>query len=91
MMGNESERTWKVKLGDYPGYIWRAQEKPGKTSVRMAGVPDGIRTEYLPNTNRESYRYTILFGCNSSDEAFAMRLTGDGTCNWCKSSSEWFI
>jgi hypothetical protein len=39
-------------------------EEAAKTSVRIAGVPLDIRTEYLLNTRLVLYRYTSLLGLN---------------------------
>jgi hypothetical protein len=41
-------------------FAWRGWQKTRKyLSVRVAGVPAEIRSEYLPKTSVESYRYVI--------------------------------
>jgi hypothetical protein len=49
------QESWP-DCGDIPtfaSWVWRKLEK---LSFRIAGVPAGIRTEYLPNTSLEYFR-----------------------------------
>lgn len=51
----------ETKIRRYHSIIsWNDWRKPRKTSSRTANVPTEIRTEYLPNTNLQHYRYTNL-------------------------------
>jgi hypothetical protein len=47
-------------------------EEATKISVRIAGVPLDIRTEYLLNTSLVFYRYTSLLGLNNHALAHLM-------------------
>jgi hypothetical protein len=44
-------------LGTIPTYTWRNWGKSLQFSVNIAGVAAEIRTQHLPNTCLESYRY----------------------------------
>jgi hypothetical protein len=49
------ERTWKKTVVAFNG---GAEEN--RRELRIAGVSVEIRTEHLPNTSLERYRYAIL-------------------------------
>jgi hypothetical protein len=43
-----------------PAFTWRAWGEPQETSVKVPSFPAEIRTEPLPNTDLERYRYISL-------------------------------
>jgi hypothetical protein len=63
-INNELERIRKERSlpnsGIIPAFAWRDWRKLWKTSAMIIGVPAEIRTEYLPNTRLENYRYTYM-------------------------------
>jgi hypothetical protein len=52
--------------GIIPALAWSDWEIPRKTSVRIAGAPDEIRTEHLPNTSLKRNRHTNLVSVRKS-------------------------
>jgi hypothetical protein len=60
-MIDELETIWKEVVVAYsiyyPGILLKFWKITTKSAVRTAGVSAEIRTDYLPNTNRERYRY----------------------------------
>jgi hypothetical protein len=66
LVSNELERIWKEAvtslLKELSRHSPRGIEKINEKPVRIAGVPTDIRTEHLPNTSLERYRYIDLLG-----------------------------
>jgi hypothetical protein len=54
-------REPRLNPGNIPVFFSRDQGTPWKTSVRVAGVPEKVQTEHLPNTRQKHYQYTNPF------------------------------
>jgi hypothetical protein len=66
-MKAELERIWKKRVMSYWRYyctfcVEGLKENHKKNVVRIANVPDGIWTGYLPNTSQDCYCYANQFG-----------------------------
>jgi hypothetical protein len=54
-MIDELQRMWEAGILAYPDVCLVGLKKIIKLSLRMAGIPAGIRTEHLPNTSLEHF------------------------------------
>jgi hypothetical protein len=65
-MTDESGRVWKETVvaysRHYPKICLKGLDKNTETSFGIVGVPTDIRTENLPSTNLDRYRYVNQFG-----------------------------
>jgi hypothetical protein len=63
-MINEREKIWKEAIvaysRDYPDICLKVVRKITRTSVRIAGVPTGIRIGDIQNTSVKPYLYPNL-------------------------------
>jgi hypothetical protein len=61
-------RKWSWPSRDnIPAFAWRVSRKARGTSVRIASVPAGIRTQYLFNRSLDRYCYASPFGTSGDD------------------------
>jgi hypothetical protein len=54
--GFEGKRSLPTR-GTIPAFAWLDYDKARKISIRIANVPDEIRTENFPDTGLDFYRH----------------------------------